>query len=193
MFTGIIKGVIKADRIKRNTRGASLFLRLPFKAQEGDSFSVNGVCLTVFKVSGKTSVFRAVQETLRGTNLSMLKVGDWVNIEPSLRIGDSIHGHLLLGHIDGTGKIKEIKKTPSSIQLLVEYPLKLKKFIAEKGSIALDGISLTVAGLFGNEFQVTIVPYTMFNTNLQYKRIGDLLNIEIDPIARYIEKIMEEE
>lgn len=191
MFTGIIEDVIKLERIKREGRSASLHLQLAFDAKIGESVSINGVCLTVESVYGRISIFRAVPETLKKTNLSLLKPGDWVNIERSLKIGDSIDGHFVYGHIDGMGELVDIQKTHVSAEITVEYPSYLRKFIARKGSVALDGISLTVLDVSDYQFKVAIVPYTMDNTNLQYRKRGDCLNIEVDALARYINRIRE--
>lgn len=191
MFTGIIEKVVRIGRIKKEGRGISIHLQLPFDVKEGDSVSVNGVCLTVNSIYGRTSIFRAMEETLQKTNLSMSKPGNWVNIERSLRVGDSINGHIIYGHIDGLGRLSSIRKTPSSTELKIEYPPVLAKYIAKKGSVALDGISLTVVDVSPLEFQVAIIPYTKDKTNIQYRKKGDWLNIEIDPLARYIERIRE--
>lgn len=191
MFTGIIEAVIKVERIKKEGGGASIHLQLPIDVNKGGSVSVNGVCLTVESVYGKTSIFRVVEETIKKTNLSILKPGDWVNIERSLKIGDRFDGHFVYGHIDGMGKLVDIRKTPSSTGLVIEYPSELEKYITRKGSVAIDGIGLTVVDVYRNQFQVAIVPYTMENTNLRCRKRGACLNIEIDALARYIERIRE--
>lgn len=191
MFTGIIEKVIRIDRIKREGKSVSIHLQLPFDVKESASIAVNGVCLTVESISGRISILRAVEETLRKTNLSQIRSGDWVNIERALRVGDSINGHFVYGHIDGMGKLLDIKKEPQSTRLRIGYPAELSRFIARKGSIAIDGISLTVVEVSPSDFLVVVIPYTMENTNLKYKKRGEMLNIEIDPIARYIEKFKE--
>ncbi len=191
MFTGIIEGVIKVGRVKREGRGASFHLQLPFDANIKESVSINGVCLTIESIHGKAAVFKAVEETIEKTNLSILKPGDRVNIERPLKIGDLLGGHFVYGHVDGMGKLVDVKKSPFSTELAIEYPLELDKFIARKGSIALDGISLTVVDVSPHLFRVAIVPYTMKNTNLKYRKRGDCLNIEVDPFSRYIERIRE--
>jgi riboflavin synthase len=191
MFTGIIRNVIKLDRIKKNKDMLSLYIRLPFSVKVGDSVSINGACLTVSKIAGKTSIFNVSSETIERSNLFQLKSGDWLNIEPSLRIEDLLHGHLVYGHIDGVGKISSIKKAPDSSEFTIDYPLELAMFIVEKGSIAFDGVSLTVTEVKENFFKVVMVSHTLSNTNFQYKKIGDLLNIEIDPLARYLKRLLE--
>lgn len=191
MFTGIIKNVVKLDRLKKNRGNIIFHLRLPFPVVEGDSISVNGTCLSVSKIRGKTSIFDISSETASRSNLSSLNVGDWLNIEPSLKVGDSIDGHLVYGHIDGTGEILNIKEMPDSSEFTIKYPLTLSRYIAKKGSVALDGVSLTVSEIKTNSFKVALIPYTLENTNLRYKRKGDILNIEVDPVARYLQRLME--
>ena len=191
MFTGIIEGIEKVKRIKREGRTKSIYLDLPFDIDVGGSVSINGVCLTIESIYGRTYVFRAIEETLEKTNLALLKPGDWVNIERSLKIGEGLDGHFVYGHIDGIGELVDIKKTNLTSEITIEYPENIRKFIALKGSIALDGISLTVLNVSTHLLKVGIIPYTMNNTNLKYRNIGDYLNIEVDPLARYIDRIRE--
>lgn len=191
MFTGIIRNVIKLDRIKKGKNDISIHLRLPFAVELGDSISINGACLTVSKITGKTSIFNVSSETAMRSNLSHLGVGDWLNIEPSMKIDDLLHGHLVYGHIDGVGKILNTKETPDSSEFAIEYPPELSMFIAEKGSIALEGVSLTVTEVKEDAFKVVLVGHTLSNTNFRYKKRGDILNIEIDPITRYLKRLLE--
>lgn len=192
MFTGIIKAVVKVKRIKKNRSQILFHLELPFSVEKGDSVAINGVCLTVAKNKGQISIFTAVPETVSRTNLSQLHVGDFVNVEPALQLGEKLSGHLVYDHIDDTGEVKNIRKTPGSREFTVGYSDNLDPYLAGKGSIALDGISLTVSNVYNGEFRTNIIPHTYQNTNLKYKKRGDSLNIEVDPVARYIEKIMEE-
>lgn len=192
MFAGIIREVSKVKKIKKTTGGISIHLIPSLSVDEGDSLAVNGVCLTVDSLSGRTVILNAVSETLKRTNFSTLKTGDYVNIEPSLKMGDRLDGHFVYGHIDSTAKIKKIKKEQSQYKFSIELPDVIKRYVAEKGSIAVDGISLTVSGITDSTFEVSIVPYTFGNTNLKYRKRGDSVNIEIDPISRYIEKLQEE-
>jgi riboflavin synthase len=191
MFTGIIRNVIKLDRIKKDKNYISIHIRLPFSVSIGDSVSINGICLTVSKITGKTSVFNVSSETAKRSNLLHLKLGDYVNIEPSMRIDDMFHGHLVYGHIDGVGKISNIKEAQGSYEFVIEYPPQLSMFIAKKGSIALDGVSLTITEIMENYFKVILLEYTFSNTNFRYKERGDILNIEIDPITRYLKRLLE--
>lgn len=191
MFTGIIESLEKVKRIKREGRAKSVYLDLPFDTVVGESISINGVCLTIESIYGRTCVFRAIEETLDKTNLALLKPGDWVNIERSLKIGGRLDGHFVYGHIDGIGELVDIKKTNLTSEITIEYPENIRKLIAVKGSIALDGISLTVLDVSTHLLKVGVIPYTMNNTNLKYRKRGDYLNIEVDPLARYIDRIRE--
>jgi riboflavin synthase len=191
MFTGIIRNVIKLDRIKKAKNEISIHIRLPFPVEVGDSVSINGVCLTVSKITGKTSVFNISSETVTRSNFPYVGVGDWLNIEPSMRIDDLLHGHLMYGHIDGIGKISNIKEIKGSSEFFIEYPQQLSMFIAEKGSIALDGVSLTITEVKKDYFTVVLIGHTLSNTNFRYKKRGDILNIEIDPITRYLKRLLE--
>jgi riboflavin synthase len=191
MFTGIIKNVIKLDRLKKNKNDIVIHLMLPFPANTGDSVAVNGSCLTVSKISGKTCIFDVSSETISRSNLFNLNAGDWVNVESSLTAGDLLHGHLVYGHIDGIGKILSIKKTKDSHEFIFDYPSELSRFIAEKGSIALDGVSLTIAEVKEKSFKIVMVKHTLLNTNFKYKKRGDTVNIEIDPLARYLHRLLE--
>jgi riboflavin synthase len=191
MFTGIIKKVIKLDRIKKSKNNITIHLALPFQANIGDSVSVNGTCLTVSEISGRTYIFDVSSETVKRSNLFNLRTGDWVNIEPSLAIGDLLHGHIVYGHVDGTGKILSIKKDFDSYDFNIKYPEELSGLIAEKGSVALDGVSLTVTEIKKNSFNVVLIKHTLSKTNFQYKKRGEIVNIEVDPLARYLQRSKE--
>jgi riboflavin synthase len=191
MFTGLIRNVIKLDRIKKEGGDISIHIRLPFTIEIGDSVSINGVCLTVSKITGKTSIFNVSTETVTRSNLSHLRIGHWVNIEPSMKSTDLFHGHLVYGHIDGVGKIINIKEAPDSSEFIIEIPAELSMFVAEKGSIAFDGVSLTITEVKENILKVILLEHTLSNTNFRYKKRGDILNIEIDPITRYLKRLLE--
>jgi riboflavin synthase len=191
MFTGVIKKVIRLERIKNCSNNMTLHLPLPFSANIGDSVSVNGACLTIFKITGKTYMFDVSSETVKRSNLSRLHAGDWVNIEPSLATSDLLHGHIVYGHVDGIGKILNIKKRFDSSDFIIEFPPGLSSLIAEKGSVALDGISLTITGIKKNSFKVVLIKHTLSNTNFQYKKRGDTVNIEVDPLTRYLQRYRE--
>ena len=191
MFTGIIKDVIKLDRIKKDKNNMVIHLTLPFSANIGDSVSVNGACLTISKIHGRTCVFDISPETVSRSNLPGLNIGDWVNIESSLAPGDLLHGHLVYGHVDDIVKILNINKTVETYDFIFEYPSRLSRFIVEKGSVALDGVSLTITEVEERSFKVVVVKHTLLNTNFKYKKIGDFVNIEIDPLARYLQRLLE--
>jgi len=191
VFTGIIKNVIKLDRLKKEKNNMIVHLVLPFSASIGDSVSVNGACLTVSKIYGSTYMFDASSETVSRSNLSKLSGGDWVNVESSLTAGDLLHGHLVYGHVDGVGKILNIKKTVETYEFVFEYPSSLSRFIAEKGSVALDGVSLTITEIKEKSFKVVMIKHTLLNTNFKYKKRGDIVNIEVDPLARYLQRLLE--
>ncbi len=186
MFTGIISKTSKVKSIKSTQGGLFLEVTNPFRdVRVGESISVNGVCSTV-KKSGKNIFFEYMPETLKLSNLSFLQKDDIVNTEQSMRMSDRLDGHMVLGHIDGRGKILDIEKEGNSKVFKIKIPdKKFCKLLVYKGSIAVEGISLTVAQTFKNNFIVKIIPYTIFHTNLKYKKVGDLVNLEFDILAKY--------
>ncbi len=192
MFTGIIEGLGKIERFEKNTKTrseAKMKINLGNLAKGlkiGDSVAINGVCLTAINIVKGIAEFEMVDETIKKTNLGSLKSNDKVNIERSLKVGDRLEGHFVLGHVDGSGTILKISKQSNQVQLLIEIPKKLVKYVAEKGSITVDGISLTVVDKIKNTFSVSIIPHTMQVTNLGLKKIGDKVNIETDVLAKYI-------
>lgn len=191
MFTGIVEGIgiIKKFEKKTNTRSAAKMKvnlgNLARGLKAGHSVAINGVCLTVTRISKGEAEFEMIGETIRKTNLGKLESGDKVNIERSLKIGDRMEGHFVLGHIDGTGKIINIEKLPKEIKLWIELPNDLSKYVVKKGSIAIDGISLTLVDVIKNKISVCIIPHTMKITNLDSKKIGDKVNIETDILGKY--------
>ncbi|MCX5641734.1 MAG: riboflavin synthase [Candidatus Omnitrophica bacterium] len=185
MFTGIVEeiGKVKAVAGKKGI----LTLETSFSdLRDGESVAVNGVCLTVNRTEKKLASFDLSPETLGKTGLGKLKIGQPVNLERALRLGDRIGGHLVTGHIDGKGKILAIKKTGSGKEITILFPPEIKKYLAVKGSVAIEGVSLTVSGLSGNRISVALIPYTLTKTNLGEKRAGDTVNLEVDIIARYL-------
>lgn len=190
MFTGIIEGIGDVLKIRKFSDKIEITIRIPFDAKKGDSISVDGVCLTIKEISENIAKFDAVSETIERTTLKFLREGKKVNLERALGIDGRFGGHIVLGHVDGIGKIKILRKDKSGL-LKVDYPEELAEFIAKKGSIAIDGISLTIAEISKNEFTVNIIPFTIENTVLKYKKEGDYVNLEIDVISRYIRRIME--
>lgn len=194
MFTGIVEGL---GRVKRLTmKGADAVLEIESgsnlaEVSLGDSIAVNGACLTV--IAKNQQIFQAdvSAETLSRTTLKLLKAGHQVNLEKSLRVGGFVGGHFVLGHIDATGRILAQMQKSGSIILAVEMNENIARYIVEKGSVALDGISLTVNKLEKNRFYVNIIPHTAANTTLLMKKEGDLVNIETDILGKYVEKLMQ--
>ena len=189
MFTGIIKdiGEIKGfDFKKRVLSIKSNFENLIL----GESISCSGVCLTVSKYKKKTFYCNLSSETISKTNLKIKKVGDKLNLERSLKIGEDLSGHLVFGHVDGISTLKKIKNDKDSWILSFSLSSNLLKFITEKCSVSIDGISLTVNKVHKNSFDVSIVPFTWQHTSLKYSEIGDKFNIEIDMLARYVFKAL---
>jgi len=191
VFTGIVEGIgiIKKFEKKTNTRSAAKMKvnlgNLAKGLKAGHSVAINGVCLTVTKISKGEAEFEMIGETIRKTDLGKLESGDKVNIERSLKVGDRMEGHFVLGHIDGTGKIINIEKLPKEIKLWIELTNDLTKYVVKKGSIAIDGISLTLVDVIKNKISVCIIPHTMETTNLDSKKIGDKVNIETDILGKY--------
>jgi riboflavin synthase len=193
MFTGIIQDRGKILEIKK-TKGKTrfkIFSKIIARwLKVGSSVSCNGVCLTVIKLNKDFFETEAILETLKRTNLGDLKKGDFINLEPSLRFGNELGGHFVLGHIDGTGKIASLKKEGDSLLMEIRPPKNILKFIAFKGSISCDGVSLTVAKLKKYSFIVALIPHTLKVTNLSKKKLGDRINLEVDMVARYLGKII---
>jgi len=193
MFTGIIQevGKIKSIIQKDNARILTVAsVKLINEIKPGDSVSVNGACLTVVEKSNNSFKVEAVEETIKKTNLGKLKNEDPVNLELALKFGERIGGHLVTGHIDTTGKIKKIKKLTKSWLFEINFPKQFRRYIISTGSIAVDGISLTVAHIDDDTFTVSIIPYTWENTNFKFKKVGDEVNLEFDFFGKYIENFL---
>ena len=194
MFTGIIEGIGKVEKISKNTKNRSaiqMTINLGKHAKGlkiGQSVALNGVCLTVTKLSKSSCIFEMIEETTKKTDLGNLKVGGIVNIERSLKAGDRLEGHFVLGHVDGVGIIKKILKKPKEVQIWFELPKKLSKYVVKKGSIAVDGISLTIVDIKNTLALVSIIPHTIEVTNFRTKKVGDKVNIETDILGKYILK-----
>ncbi len=193
MFTGIIEEVGRIEKISVD-RGN---LKLKIKASKissdlkiGDSININGACQTVTGTDPDSFTVEAVEETQKKTILGQLKRNDLVNLERSLRFSDRLGGHLVTGHIDCVGKIKSIAKKDGSFLYEFELSEKYLTYLVEKGSVAVDGISLTVVEILKNSFSVSIIPFALENTTLGTKKVGDLINIETDLIGKYVERIL---
>lgn len=188
MFSGIIEDKATVRKAVKSPSGVRLAIESHQASQGariGDSISVNGACLTVIDVDGRLLQFDVMSETLRATTLSEITAGDIVNIERSLKLGDRISGHFVTGHIDCIGKISSIKKEPDDYTIEIEVPAEKAIYLAGKGSVAVDGISLTIAGNRNKYFKVSLIPFTLKITSLGSKKIGDKVNIEFDILAKY--------
>lgn len=194
MFTGIIQGLGTVRKMTRKGQDAVIGVQtlLPLSdLKKGDSVAVNGVCLTVTELSGQDFSADVSAETLARTNLQFLKAGDRVNLEKALRLADFLGGHIVLGHVDGSGRIAEKTQKSGSIVFAVTVEENLGRYIVEKGSIAIDGISLTINRFAGGRFYVNIIPHTIENTTLAFKKVGDTVNIETDILGKYVEKLLQ--
>lgn len=193
MFTGIIETLGKASRIERAGDSIKLTVSAGFIAEDvalGDSVSINGVCLTVTDIKPPHITFDAVYETMRRTTLGDLRVGDAVNLERSLPVNGRLGGHIVQGHVDGTGRIASIRPIDNSWFVYIDASPELMRYIVTKGSVAIDGISLTVADSADRTFSLSIIPHTWDNTTLRDKRAGDPVNIECDILGKYVEKLL---
>ena len=189
MFTGIVEeiGTVKSVQSKVITIEAS---KIFDDLHLGDSVAVNGTCLTVSSFDNKIFNADVTQETLNRTNLGSLKNGSKVNLERAMTLSGRFGGHIVSGHIDGGGSIKSMKKDDNAIILTIEVSKHLMKYIVEKGSVAVDGISLTVASLTDNSFSIAVIPHTLKETVSYYKKEGDKVNIENDVIGKYVERLL---
>jgi len=192
MFTGIIKKLSTVEKVE--SKGGSLFvtIKIPakWKVWEGESISINGVCSTVRSFAKSSFEVEYMPETIKKTTVGGFQKGTAINLEKSLKLNDLLDGHLVQGHVDTTGKVTEVRKVKSSKVIKIRIPKQFMKFIAEKGSIAVDGISLTVVQSRADWFTVSLVSYTLDNTNLGAIKVGEAVNIETDVIAKYVEKLL---
>jgi len=194
MFTGIVEDLGAVKGIKRKSKEVVFTFKVGNINLNvvglGDSIAVNGTCLTVTALSKHTFSVDASHETLAKTNLGKLKVGKTVNLERALKVGDKLGGHIVNGHVDGVGEVVSKAKQGESVEIKFSIPKKLSKYIVEKGSVAIDGVSLTVNSVRGNEFVVNIIPYTLEATTFGGLRKGSSVNIECDIIGKYVEKFV---
>lgn len=196
MFTGIVQDVGKVLALE--PRGGDTRLTVAVDRLElariatGDSLCVQGCCLTVLDIRKKSFNADLSRETLALTTLGELEPGSPVNLEPALRAGDPLGGHLVSGHVDGVGRVVEATPDARSLRLVIEAPLALSRYVARKGSVAVDGVSLTVNEVDGARFGVNLIPHTLAVTTLGALRAGARVNLEVDPIARYVERLIGE-
>jgi len=188
MFSGIIEEKAQVTAVLRSPQGFQLAVQSQVASEDarvGDSISVNGVCLTVVRAKGKEIVFDIMEETLRRTSLSELAAGKAVNLERALKLGDRLSGHFVTGHIDCVGKVRAISRRPDECVLDIGFPADKASYLAEKGSIAIDGVSLTVGDIHKNRLKVYLIPLTLRETGLGSKKAGDPVNMEFDLLGKY--------
>jgi len=193
MFTEIVEETGKVLGIKPGTKSATIIIEgnVIFEGMKpGDSIAVDGVCLTVAGFSGKTFTADVMPETMNRSAIGDLKAGSKVNLERAMAADGRFGGHIVTGHIDGTGEIAEIKKDDNAILFTIKAPAQIMKYIGGKGSIAIDGISLTVTFLTESSFGVSLIPHTLKSTALYEKKAGDVVNLENDIIGKYVEKLL---
>lgn len=193
MFTGIIEGLGTIREIRSSGRGSRFFLDTEFvldRTRIGDSIAVNGACLTVVSLKDRSFAADVSPETLSKTTFGSSRVGERVNIERALRLSDRLDGHLVSGHIDGTGKIASIKTIGEYLIVSVDVPEKLSRYMISKGSVAVDGVSLTINTCDRKTFDVSIIPHTGSLTTIGFKKVGDTVNIETDMIGKYVERFL---
>jgi riboflavin synthase len=193
MFTGIVREIGTVEEVERSEEGASLRVRAGMAAElaAGDSVSVSGVCLTVGATSNGAFEADVMNQTLSLTTLGGLQSGASVNLELPLRAGDLLGGHLVQGHVDGTGEVRQVSEDGFARRLLLAAPHELERFIVERGSVTVDGVSLTVSALAEDGFEVSLIPETLGRTTLRELAEGTRVNLEVDVIARYAERLMQ--
>lgn len=193
MFSGIVEGMGTIKGIQKAGESARLTVDANFDSedtQKGSSISVDGACLTVVDVYKKALTFDISPETMSRTTFSLLKVGDRVNLERSLRLSDRLGGHLVTGHIDGIGTLLEKEIFHDSVRIKIGVTQSIGRYLIEKGSIAVDGISLTINSCTASDFCVSIIPYTAEHTTIGMKKVGGSVNIEVDLIGKYVERLL---
>ena len=209
MFTGLVEDCGRVAEIKPQTAGILLVIDVggtlletgprdsaPFPTQIGDSIAINGCCLTVIEMDGSRWAFQAGTETLSKTSLGKLSAGDPVNLERSLLVGARLGGHIVQGHVDGTGRVAEISREGSAeepwVRMVFEVPETLTRQMVPKGSVAVDGVSLTLVDVEKTTFSVALIPHTLEVTTLGKKQPGDAVNIETDILGKYVQKLLAE-
>jgi riboflavin synthase len=195
MFTGIVQAVGKIRTLI--PQGGDVRLEIDAdgmlldKVRVGDSVAVNGCCLTVVAKNSNGFSADVSRETLALTTLGDLTAGAMVNLEPSLTLATPLGGHLVIGHVDGVGTVKSRNEDARSVRFEIEAPTELTRYIARKGSVCVDGVSLTVNGVRGNVFDVNIIPHTLVHTVLKHWQVGTRVNLEVDLLARYLERLLQ--
>jgi riboflavin synthase len=193
LFTGLVVELGDIASLEKRGNGARLFLDamvLGKEAKLGDSIAINGTCLTVVESRGTTLAFDISDETLKSTNLGELRVRDRVNLEPALRLNDRLGGHFVTGHIDGTGRIRSKRLESEVYKVVIETEPWIAEYLVEKGSVAVDGISLTVVDVMRDGFSLVVIPHTANVTTIGFKGAGDRVNVEVDILGKYVSKYM---
>ena len=193
MFTGIVRERGRVAAVEGGADGVRLRIEAPATAPHvavGDSVSVNGVCLTATEVTGSTLAFDAVPETLERSSLGRLEAGSAVNLELALRAGEPLGGHYVQGHVDGVAHVRSLEPEGEGRRIWLDAAPDLLRYCVEKGSIAVDGVSLTVAALDADGFAVALIPHTLAETTLGALQPGDPVNLEVDVLAKYVERLV---
>lgn len=183
----------RVESLNGESAGIRLRVAAPVTASSttaGDSVAVNGVCLTAVEVEGGVLAFDAVPETLRRSSLSRLAEGGSVNVEPAVRAGEPLGGHIVQGHVDGVGRVRQLEPEGEGARLTVEAPPELLRYVVEKGSVTVEGVSLTIAALAPDSFEIALVPHTLTATTLGSLAPGDEVNLEVDVLAKYVERLL---
>lgn len=194
MFTGLVQATGTLVQVADVRDGRRLTLECPLEARDlelGASVAVDGVCLTVVEASAGTASFDAAFETLRATTLGSKEVGATVNLEPALRLGDALGGHLVSGHVDGVGQLRTLELRGDAWEVWFDVPAELHRYIAPKGSVTVQGVSLTVNDVDGRGFMVGIIPHTLSVTTLGGLSVGNPINLEVDVLARYVARLLQ--
>jgi len=196
MFTGIVEEIGKIEKSTPIAGGFEIKIKAERVLEDiniNDSICIDGVCLTVINANKKSFWVDAVGATLEKTTFNQIQQNTFVNLERSVRLSDRLGGHLVQGHVNGIGTITEIKKLGENYLLKINIPENLERYLIKEGSIAIDGISLTIADLNKNVISISIIPHTWQNTNLKTKKVNDIVNVEIDILAKYVEKLLSKE
>jgi riboflavin synthase len=192
VFTGLIADMGVVEGVEAGAGGARLRIRsaLAVELSAGDSVAVNGACLTAASVNGEVFEADVMNQTLEHTSLGPLRAGDRVNLELPLRAADRLGGHIVQGHVDGTGEVAEVSEDGLARRLVIEVPEELRRYVVERGSVTVDGVSLTVSALTDSGFEVSLIPETLERTTLGAATEGTPVNLELDVIARYVERLV---
>lgn len=194
MFTGIVRELGRVVSAEGDADGRALIVEAPDTAaalRVGDSIAIDGVCLTAESIDGSRVSLHAVPETLARSTLGRHSAGDAVNVEPAVRAGEPLGGHYVQGHVDAVGRVQSVEAEGEGLRVFVEAPPEVLRYCVEKGSIALDGVSLTIAELADDSFAVALVPHTLEATTLSVLAPGQELNVEVDILAKYVERLLQ--